>query len=102
MKLWLSVLIGFASIYLSAVAADGSRKPNIVVILGDDQGYADVSFNPHHPKEVSTPNIDGEWSVRSGNWKLVASPQRSELFDLAADPSEKTDLATMHPEEVRS
>ena len=32
--------------------------PNIVVILTDDQGYADISLNPHHPKEVSTPHMD--------------------------------------------
>jgi arylsulfatase A-like enzyme len=29
-----------------------------VVILTDDQGYADISLNPHHPKEVSTPHMD--------------------------------------------
>lgn len=34
------------------------NKPNILVILADDQGYADVSLNPHHLPEVSTPNID--------------------------------------------
>jgi arylsulfatase A-like enzyme len=34
------------------------ERPNIVVILTDDQGYADISFNPHHPKEVSTPHMD--------------------------------------------
>jgi arylsulfatase A-like enzyme len=39
----------------SSVAAD---QPNIVVILTDDQGYADISLNPHHPKEVSTPHMD--------------------------------------------
>ena len=32
--------------------------PNIVVILTDDQGYADISLNPHHSREVSTPNMD--------------------------------------------
>jgi arylsulfatase A-like enzyme len=32
--------------------------PNIVVIVSDDQGYADVSYNPESPPEVSTPHID--------------------------------------------
>jgi arylsulfatase A-like enzyme len=33
-------------------------QPNIVVILTDDQGYADISLNPQHAKEVSTPHMD--------------------------------------------
>jgi len=61
------------------------RKPNIVVILSDDQGYADISFNPHHPKEVSTPHLDslakeGVWFSQayiSGN---VCSPTRAGLM----------------------
>lgn len=32
-------------------------KPNIVIIVSDDQGYADVSYH-EHPPEVSTPAID--------------------------------------------
>ncbi len=38
--------------------AESSKRPNIVVILTDDQGYADISLNPHHRAEVSTPHMD--------------------------------------------
>ncbi len=47
-----------AALWLACAGTAEARKPNIVVILTDDQGYADVSYNSHHPKEVSTPNID--------------------------------------------
>ncbi len=39
-------------------AATAGRPPNIVLIVADDLGYADVLFNPQHPKEVATPNLD--------------------------------------------
>ena len=39
---------------LSLVAAE--RKPNILVIVGDDMGYADVGF--HGCKDIPTPHID--------------------------------------------
>ncbi|MEQ1850806.1 MAG: sulfatase-like hydrolase/transferase [Chthoniobacteraceae bacterium] len=51
-----SLLSSFGFPY-SAFSTDGA-KPNIVVILADDLGYADVLFNPAHPKEVSTPHLD--------------------------------------------
>ena len=48
-------ILCFVGITSTALAGE---KPNIVIILTDDQGYADVSYNPHSPPEVSTPNID--------------------------------------------
>ncbi len=43
-----------------------------------------------------------EWAVRSANWKLIGSRRdgRRELYDLAADPSEQTNVAEQYPAEV--
>jgi arylsulfatase A-like enzyme len=43
---------------VASCAHPAERLPNIVVILTDDQGYADISLNPHHSEEVSTPYMD--------------------------------------------
>jgi arylsulfatase A-like enzyme len=43
---------------------------------------------------------EGWWAVRSGDWKLVGQKARIELFDLAKDVSETTDLAKTMPDEV--
>jgi arylsulfatase A-like enzyme len=61
------------------------RPPNVVVILTDDQGYADISFNPHHPKEVSTPHLDalareGVWFRQGYITGNVCSPTRAGLL----------------------
>ena len=49
--MWVAMLIGLAT-------ESGAKPPNIVVILTDDQGYADLSLNPRHAPEVSTPHMD--------------------------------------------
>lgn len=65
--------------------AAATRPPNVVVILTDDQGYADISFNPQHPKEVSTPHMDalaraGVWFSQGYITGNVCSPTRAGLL----------------------
>jgi arylsulfatase A-like enzyme len=44
-------------------------------------------------------------AIREGNWKLLTwrdeSKNKSQLFDLAADPTESTDLSAIHPDLVK-
>ena len=42
---------------LPAIAVAATGGANVVLIVSDDQGYADISCYPH-PEEVATPNID--------------------------------------------
>jgi arylsulfatase A-like enzyme len=46
--------LGMVTALASAAIAAG--KPNIVLIVGDDMGYADISL--HGCKDIATPNID--------------------------------------------
>ena len=54
----LSLFLACLSLSASPGFTAEAKKPNIVVIVADDLGYADVLFNPLHPKEVTTPNLD--------------------------------------------
>ena len=54
----LRTLFSFIAVRLVSVFGSIESLPNIVVILTDDQGYADISFNPEHSEEVSTPHMD--------------------------------------------
>ncbi|MFG0286746.1 MAG: sulfatase, partial [Rhodopirellula sp. JB044] len=50
----LSVLaIAFVTLFSAAVYAD---RPNVLVIITDDQGWADIGYN--NPQKAYTPNLD--------------------------------------------
>ena len=56
-----SFLISFAILFAGVVTSftpllAAEKKPNILIIVGDDLGYADVGF--HGGKEIPTPNLD--------------------------------------------
>src|SRR5688500_16277859 len=66
----------------AARAADAPPRPNVLFIIADDMGYADVGFNGGN--EIKTPNID---SIAAAGAKLeqfyvqpVCSPTRAALM----------------------
>ncbi|MBC8372174.1 MAG: sulfatase-like hydrolase/transferase, partial [Planctomycetes bacterium] len=74
---------GFVVPRIAAAAPVRSRKPNIIIILADDLGYADLSCYGH--KTIKTPNID---AMARGGLKFtdfhsngaVCSPTRAALL----------------------
>lgn len=58
MRLTSIAILLFATARLGSPLLAAAAPPNIVVIVADDLGYADVLFNPQHPQEVATPHLD--------------------------------------------
>ncbi len=66
------------------VWAEDAKRPNIVVILSDDQGFGDVSYQKH-PAEVYTPHTDAlaNAGIRMTNGyasAFVCAPTRAGLM----------------------
>lgn len=79
---WLIAVVGVFGAD-SFAEAGNAKKPNIVVILADDLGYADVGF--HGCKDIPTPNLDAlaKQGVRCTNGYVsgpYCSPTRAGLL----------------------
>jgi arylsulfatase A-like enzyme len=75
----LSVIMGFST----AAAVESNARPNIIIIVADDLGYADIGV--HGCKDIRTPNIDSiaKNGVRCFNGYVtcpVCSPTRAALL----------------------
>jgi arylsulfatase A-like enzyme len=80
-RLGLASMVAALTVPFAAAGADAPRRPNIVIILGDDMGFADMgSFGG----EIRTPNLDAlaKDGVRFTNFYTHAtcSPTRSMLL----------------------
>ena len=82
---WSSAAFAIAGFRSASGGISARERPNILVIVSDDQGYADVSYNKLHPKEVATPHTDA--LARSGvtcrfgyTTGAVCSPTRAGLM----------------------
>jgi N-acetylgalactosamine-6-sulfatase len=78
---WVPTVCALAGVKTDGIALDGRDVSDI--LLG--------------AKRERTEPIFWQGAVREGNWKLV----KGELYNLEADPSEQTDLATKEPERAQ-
>ncbi|WP_442512151.1 sulfatase family protein [Novipirellula sp. SH528] len=69
----------------------------------DSQSFASVlvdSAAKHDRLPLINHSIDGRFSVTEGTWKLILPHRKSkyELYDLAKDPAEASNVIALHPE----
>ena len=81
-----NILLTFVSLIAGSLCAfagnQKSEKPNVIVIMTDDQGYPELSI--HGNPILKTPNLDrfAESSVRFGNFHAapMCAPTRGQLM----------------------
>ena len=96
-------LIHVVDLYPTFVTLAGGRLDRGKPLDGMDV-WATISRGEPSPRTEVVYNIEpSAAAIRLGDWKLVwrpALPPAAELYNLAEDPNEKTDLAAKHPDKV--
>lgn len=87
----------------SSAAASKEQRPNVVLIMADDVGFADIGC---YGSEIKTPNLDklGNQGVRFTNFYNMAkcNPTRSSLFTGLYIPREDAQNAQPFTQPMRS
>ncbi len=95
--------VAHIDVFATAAAAAGVALPADRAIDGVDLvpfARGEAQGDPHDALYFRSGHYQ---SVRVGDWKLqvAARPDRTWLFDLAQDPTEKLDLSAKRPEKLR-
>jgi arylsulfatase A-like enzyme len=89
----------------TALALAGARANPPDKPLDGKDAWATVAEGKPSPHDDILVNVEAfRGAIIKGSWKLVKIallPGKTELFDLVADPGEKSDVAGQHPEVVR-
>jgi arylsulfatase A-like enzyme len=89
----------------TALALAGAKPNSEDKALDGKDIWATLAEGQPSPHEDILVNVEAfRGSIIKGNWKLVKIallPGKTELFDLTADPGEKTDVASQNPEVVK-
>src|SRR5690606_25152247 len=98
-------LLNGVDLYPTFVGLAGGRIDKVKQPFDGVDVWATISEGAPSPRTEVVYNIEpAVGGIRQGNWKLVwhaSLPASPELFDLAEDPSETTNLADRHPDKVR-
>ncbi len=98
-----SSLIHVADMYPTICKLAGA-KPNPEKLLDGVDVWSAIAHGKPSPRTEIIYNVEPfRAGVRSGDWKLIwrtPLPQSVELYNIAADASEQTNLASQHPDVV--
>ena len=109
-KIWLGLIVLFVTGTAASAPATAQQKPNILVIMGDDIGYWNISAYNRGMMGYRTPNIDrianegaiftdyyGQQSCTAGRAAFITgqSPHREAMAKFTQQDLEKIIVATL-------